>query len=71
MTSSEVAQKTYDFLLSKGVTKEGACAVIANLQAESALIPNNLEDQYNTKFGMSDSQYTAAVDNSTYCSAMA
>lgn len=66
MTSSEVAKKVYDFLLSKALTKEGACAIIGNLQAESALIPNNLEDSYSTRFGMSDEQYTIAVDNGTY-----
>lgn len=66
MTSSETALKIYKYLLSKGVTKEGACAIIANLQAESALIPNNLEDSYSISFGMSDDQYTIAVDNGSY-----
>ena len=66
MTSSEIAKKAYNLFLSKGVTKEGACAIIGNLQAESVLIPNNLEDSYSVSLRMSDVQYTTAVDNGTY-----
>lgn len=66
MTSSEIAKKAYDLFLSKGITKEGACAIIGNLQAESVLIPNNLEDSYSISLRMSDVQYTEAVDNGSY-----
>ena len=66
MTSLEVAKRAYNLFLSSGVTKEGACAIIGNLQAESVLIPNNLEDSYSVSLRMSDVQYTTAVDNGTY-----
>lgn len=66
MTSSEIAKKAYNLFLSKGITKEGACAIIGNLQAESVLIPNNLEDSYSVSLRMSDVQYTEAVDNGSY-----
>ena len=52
----------YDALRAAGMTAEGACAVLGNLQAESAFRPNNVED----RSGISDERYTAAVDNGTY-----
>lgn len=66
MTSQEVAKYLFNELVAAGCTKAGAAAVLGNIQAESLFIPNNLEDTYNTKFGMSDEQYTNAVDNGTY-----
>lgn len=39
---------------------------MGNLFAESGLIPNNLQNTYNASLGMSDVQYTAAVDNVRY-----
>ena len=49
-----------------GFTKEAACALLANLQAESALRPNNLEDTKNRSIGMTDEEYTMYVNNGTY-----
>lgn len=66
MTSQKVAKHLFDALIAAGTTKAGACAVLGNVQAESLFIPNNLENTYNTKFGMTDEQYTTAVDNGTY-----
>ena len=42
-----------------GCTKESICALLGNLQAESAFIANNVEDS----FGVSDDYYTRAVDS--------
>jgi len=53
-------------LRTAGCTKAGAAAVLGNVQAESAFIPNNLQDSYNRALGMTDEQYTNAVDNGTY-----
>ena len=39
---------------------------MGNLNAESSLRPNNLQDTYSRKFGLTDTQYTTAVDNGTY-----
>jgi hypothetical protein len=39
---------------------------MGNLYAESGLMPNNLENTYATKFGLTDAQYTQQVDNGTY-----
>ena len=49
-----------------GMTKEGACAILGNLQKESLLNPKNLEDTGNKKLGMTDEQYTSSVDNGSY-----
>ena len=48
-----------------GMTLAGAAGVIANVEAESTWKSNNLEDQYNAKFGVSDETYTAQVDAGT------
>ena len=39
---------------------------MGNLYAESALRPNNLQNTYEKKLGMTDAEYTAAVDNGSY-----
>lgn len=51
---------------SLGVTKEGMCAILANVQAESVFDPTNLEDTANYKLGVSDATYTKQVDDGTY-----
>lgn len=66
MTTLEVVRYIYNQLTSAGVTKEGACAVLGNIQAESAFIVNNLEDSKNRSLGLTDTQYTERVDNGTY-----
>lgn len=66
MTTFEVAKYIYTSLTAAGVTKEGACAVLGNIQAESGFIVNNLEDSKNRLLGLSDTQYTEQVDNGTY-----
>lgn len=66
MTSQETIKYLYEQLLKAGTTKEGACAVLGNVEAESGFVSNNLQDSYNTALGMSDASYTKAVDNKTY-----
>lgn len=48
------------------LTDEAIAALMAQVQAESAFKPNNLEDTANARLGMTDEQYVAAVDNGTY-----
>ena len=66
MTPLEVAKYLFERLTAAGLTTEGACAILGNVQAESGFVPNNLEDSFNTRLGISDEQYTAAVDNGSY-----
>lgn len=53
-------------LLAAGLSLHGTAALMGNLQAESALIPANLQNTYNQSLGLSDEAYTAAVDNGSY-----
>ena len=60
------AQKIWDRLISAGFTQAGAAGLMGNLQAESGLNPRNLQNSYEKKLGMSDKDYTAAVDSGAY-----
>ena len=48
------------------LTDEAIAALLAQIQAESGFKVNNLENTVNTKLGMTDEQYVAAVDNGSY-----
>lgn len=49
-----------------GMTLAGAAGAIASVEAESAFKSTNLQDSYEKPIGMTDEQYTMAVDNGTY-----
>ena len=53
-------------LRAAGMTEAGTAGLMGNLKAESALIPNNLQNTYERKLGYTDATYTAAVDNGSY-----
>lgn len=44
----------------------GVAGLMGNLYAESGLLPNNLQDSYETSLGYTDTTYTLAVDNGSY-----
>jgi len=44
----------------------GVAGVMGNFKAESNCRPNNLQNTYEKKLGMTDEQYTAAVDSGSY-----
>lgn len=44
----------------------GVFGLMGNLMAESGLRANNLQNTYEKKLGMSDEEYTKAVDNGSY-----
>lgn len=56
----------WKFLFDKAGNAYGVAGLMGNLYAESGLNPENLQNTYNKKLGMTDSEYTAAVDNRTY-----
>ena len=56
----------YDYLKASGFTDYAASGIYANLQAESAMKPTNLQNSYEKKLGMDDATYTAAVDSGAY-----
>lgn len=56
----------WDYLKGKGYNDYAIAGIMGNLHAESGLRPNNLQNEYEKKFGMNDEQYTMAVDNGSY-----
>lgn len=65
-TGSTEERKIWKFLRGKGLNDYAAAGLMGNLFAESGLKANNLQNSHNTKLGMSDAEYTAAVDNGSY-----
>ena len=59
-------ERIWDFLLDKIGNEYGVAGMMGNLQAESGLRPNNLQNTYEKSLGMTDEQYTAAVDLGAY-----
>ena len=59
-------QFIWDFLKKEGFNDYGAAGLMGNLYAESGLLPNNLQNTFNSKLGLSDEEYTKRVDNGTY-----
>lgn len=60
------AKRIWDILDAAGISDCGKVGILANLRAESALRPDNAQDSGNKLLGMTDAEYTAAVDNGTY-----
>ena len=56
----------WEFLYGKLGNAYGAAGMMGNLYAESALRPDNLQNTYEKKLGMTDAEYTAAVDSGSY-----
>lgn len=61
-----MSQKIYNMFKAAGLTHWGACALLANLEAESSLKANNLQNTYEKTLGVGDEVYTLAVDNGLY-----
>lgn len=59
-------KRIWDFLKAEGFNDFGVAGLMGNLDAESGLRPNNLQDTYGAKFKLTDAQYTTTVDNGTY-----
>ena len=60
------AEKIWCKLISASMTKAGAAGLMGNLEAESALNPENLQNSYEKSLGYTDESYTKAVDTGTY-----
>ena len=52
----------WSYFKSQGFSDAAVAGIMGNLEAESAYLPNNLENSANEKSGWSDAQFTAAVD---------
>ena len=66
MAESTNPKKIWEFLIEKIGNPYGVAGLMGNLYAESKLRPNNLQTSYESKLGMNDEQYTAAVDSGKY-----
>ena len=51
----------------KGLNDYGTAGLMGNLYAESGLKPTNLQNSCEKSIGMTDAEYTKAVDKKTYC----
>ena len=56
----------WKFLANKGLNHYAIAGLMGNMYAESALRPNNLQNSFERKLGMSDKGYTTAVNNGSY-----
>ena len=65
-TKKSNADQFYEFFTNVGLTPYALCGLMGNIFAESSLIPNNLENIYEKSLGMSDKEYTRAVDDGSY-----
>jgi len=65
-TAADNEKTIWNFLISKGFTAYAAAGIMGNLYAESGLRPENLQNTYEKKLSLSDTEYTAAVDNGSY-----
>lgn len=66
LTGNGNDEKIWNYLRSKGYSKEGTAAVMGSLYKESGLLPNNLQNSFNKKFGLSDADYTSQVNSGKY-----
>lgn len=58
-------KRIYDRLITV-FSEAGVIAIMANWFAESGFRPNNLQNSFNTKLGMTDGEYTKAVNDGSY-----
>ena len=54
-------EKIWNYLKGAGLNDCGAAGLMGNLYAESGLRPDNLQNTYEQKLGMTDTSYTAPV----------
>lgn len=60
-------KQIFDYLKKNSpFTDAGIAGLMGNMYAESGLRANNLQQIYEKKLGMTDDEYTAAVDDGTY-----
>ena len=60
------AEKIWNKLIDEGFNTFGTAGLMGNLEAESSLKHNNLQNSFEKKLGYNDDSYTKAVDNGSY-----
>lgn len=67
ITTTEQNEKViWDYLMAKINNAYGVSGLIGNLFAESSLRPENLQNTFEKRLGLSDTQYADAVNNGIY-----
>ena len=66
LTGSTTREQAYNFFKAQGLTDAGTFGLMANIDAESNFRPDNLQNTYEKKLGMTDAEYVAAVDAGTH-----
>lgn len=66
LSKTESMSKIWKYLRNKGLSANAVAGIMGNLQAESGLTSNNLQNSGNKKLGMTDEEYTKAVNNGSY-----
>lgn len=56
----------WDRLISAGYRPEAAAGILGNIRAESNFRPDNLQNTYEKILGMTDKEYTAAINSGAY-----
>lgn len=64
--TSDPEKTIWTFLTGKGLNAYAVAGIMGNLYAESGLRSDNLQNTYEKKLGMTDAQYTNAVDSGVY-----
>lgn len=59
-------ENIYNRLMAEIKNPYGAAGAMGNIEAESGLRANNLQNSVEKRLGMTDEEYTAAVDNGSY-----
>lgn len=65
-STADDAKAIWDRLYAAIQNPYGVAGVMGNMNAESSLRSDNLQNTYEKSLGMNDAQYTAAVDNGSY-----
>lgn len=63
---NSIEEKIWFALRNAGISEVAAAAVMGNLYSEGVYKPSNLQDTYEPILGMSDEEYTNAVNSGTY-----
>lgn len=63
---SSVEEKVWFALIDAGFSEYAAAGAMGNIWKESGFLTNNLQNTYETKLGMNDTEYTTKVDDGTY-----
>lgn len=64
--SEEFVKKFTEFFRAKGINDNGICGMLGNIYAESGCQSNNLQNSYNKMLGMTDEEFTKAVDEGRF-----